>query len=216
MLQQFDAFNLNASPAPSHHSSASQPKALDAFADFDDFALEKPAAARLTTQSNAHGNKLNDSFFNAFNDHFNDNNLDTLKAKPNSEPIKTKSQVAAFDAFAATTTTTTKDSKLFDAFNDNFEDSFSSNKLTNSTTLDNNFAKFDAFDSHNFSSDFGKSLDDSNANKSKHNGSAAAAAKKSKEALGGKATDKFAADYSKPESFDADLEEALKRSMLDN
>ncbi|XP_064540307.1 epidermal growth factor receptor substrate 15-like 1 isoform X2 [Drosophila montana] len=218
LLQQFDAFNLNASPAPSHHSSASQPKALDAFADFDDFALEKPPAARRTTQSNANVNKLNDSFFNAFNDdNFNDNNLDTLKAKTNNEQIKTKSQVAAFDAFAAVSsaTTTTKDSKLFDAFNDNFEDSFSSNKLTNSTTLDNNFAKFDAFDAHNFSSDFGKSLDDSNANKSKHNGSAAAAGKKMKEALG-KPADKFAADYSKPESFDADLEEALKRSMLDN
>jgi len=48
-LQQFDAFNLNSSPAPSHHSSTSHHStskpnhqksqtALDTFADFDDFA----------------------------------------------------------------------------------------------------------------------------------------------------------------------------------
>ncbi|XP_023162573.2 epidermal growth factor receptor substrate 15-like 1 isoform X2 [Drosophila hydei] len=216
LLQQFDAFNMNASPAPSHQSATSNPKALDAFADFDDFALDKPADAGEATKgaTKANLNKLNDSFFNAFNDNFNDNNLNVNNSR-NNEQTKVKSNVAAFDAFAVQSSTTKPDAKLFDAFNDNFEDSFGPAKPANSTTLDNNFAKFDAFDAHNFSNDFGKSLDDSNANKSKHNGSGSAS-KKSKESLTKKDNEKFAADYSKPESYDADLEEALKRSMLDN
>ncbi|XP_060655419.1 epidermal growth factor receptor substrate 15-like 1 isoform X1 [Drosophila nasuta] len=250
LLQQFDAFNLNASPAPSHHSTASNPKqsqlALDAFADFDDFVMvDKPATGNaseltltapspdsrttLTSNNNANANnKLNDSFFNAFNDNFNDNQLDPMKTDNNktkgllNEPTNPKLQASttAFDAFAVSssgsTTTTTTESKLFDAFNDNFDDSFSNNKPANSATaLDNNFAKFDAFDAHNFSSDFGQAFDDSNANKSKqHNGNVSS--KINKELSQGKKTDKFASDYSKPESYDADLEEALKRSMMDN
>ncbi|EDW08546.2 epidermal growth factor receptor substrate 15-like 1 isoform X1 [Drosophila mojavensis] len=221
LMHQFDAFNLNASPAPSQKSAASNPKALDAFADFDDFALEKPAevgeATKGTTKANL--NKLNDSFFNAFNDNFNDNNFNSISSK-NNEHAKVNSNVSAFDAFAvqSTTATTTKksDAKLFDAFNDNFEDSFGSVKPANSTTLDTNFAKFDAFDVHNFSNDFGKSLNDSNANKGKLNGSGSGTTKKNQESLTKKNNEKFAADYSKPESYDADLEEALKRSILDN
>ncbi|XP_034476411.1 epidermal growth factor receptor substrate 15-like 1 isoform X2 [Drosophila innubila] len=240
LLQQFEAFTLNSSPAPSYHSSASNPKqsqlALDAFADFDDFALDKPASeitltaaskdsrATITTtnnnaNANANANKLNDSFFNAFNENFNDN-FNPMKTKTKTlgnEQNNAKLQSSAFDAFAVSSSTTTAasvtESKLFDAFNDNFDDSFSNSKPANSTTLDNNFAKFDAFDAHNFSSDFGKTLDDSNANKSKHNGSSSN--NKNKESHGIKA-DKFASDYSKPESYDTDLEEALKRSMLDN
>lgn len=236
LLQQFEAFNLNSSPAPSHHSSASNPKqsqlALDAFADFEDFDLDKPASeitltagskdsrtTMTTTNNNANSNKLNDSFFNAFNDNFNDKLNPMANTKPKTlgnELNNAKLQSSAFDAFAVsssiTTAATVSESKLFDAFNDNFDDSFSNSKPANSTTLDNNFAKFDAFDAHNFSSDFGKTLDDSNANKSKHNGSSS---KNNKESHDNKA-DKFASDYSKPESYDTDLEEALKRSMLDN
>ncbi|KAM8711783.1 hypothetical protein ACLKA7_012312 [Drosophila subpalustris] len=241
LLQQFEAFNLDSSPVPSHHSSASNPKqsqlGLDAFADFEDFALDKPASeltltaaskdsriitttATANNNANANTNKLNDSFFNAFNDSFNDNlNPMITKTKTlalSNEHNNAKLQSSAFDAFSVSSNPTTAasvtESKLFDAFNDNFDDNFSNSKPANSTSLDNNFAKFDAFDAHNFSSDFGKSFDDSNANKSKHNGSPS---KKNKEPLGNK-TDKFASDYSKPESYDTDLEEALKRSMLDN
>ncbi|XP_032591347.1 epidermal growth factor receptor substrate 15-like 1 isoform X3 [Drosophila grimshawi] len=227
LMQQFDGFNLNASPAMSHHSNASIPKqSLDAFADFDDFAPSKVVTATDTTitqssrkpPSNANVNKLNDSFFKAFNDNFNDNNLDSIKNKPQ-EQLSTISQSAAFDAFAVTGggSSSATESKLFDAFNDNFEDSFGHKKQANSTTLDNNFAKFDAFDAHNFSNNFGNSFDDSNANKSKskHNGGGTTGGKERKEPLA-KITDKFEADYSKAESYDADLEEALKRSMLDN
>lgn len=162
-------------------------------------------------------NKLNnDSFFNAFNDSFNDN----LIAKPKTvsnlgmEQLN-NNKLAAFDAFAVSSgggaATVARDTKLFDAFNDNFDDSFgsssSSTKPANSSNaLDNNFAKFDAFDVHNFSSDFGTAFNDSKPTNGKQSG---------KESHG-KRTDKFSADYSKPESFDADLEEALKRSMLDN
>lgn len=246
---------MNASPAPSHQSNASnsKPLTLDAFADFDDFALDKPAVTKIsdttltatssssmstatatttritststsTSNNNAHADKLNDSFFNAFNDSFNDN-LDPMSTKAKASNLGMEqlnnNKLSAFDAFAvscgggataAQATTAVKDSKLFDAFNDNFDDSFGSSKPVNSTISDNNFAKFDAFDVHNFSSDFGTAFNDS-----KHNGNNSSASSKTsgKESLG-KQMDKFSADYSKPESYDADLEEALKRSMLDN
>ncbi|KAH8413815.1 hypothetical protein KR222_008819 [Zaprionus bogoriensis] len=278
LLQQFDAFNLNPSPAPSHHSNASSAAkpasvTLDAFADADDFDLDKPvgsvsestliaapsltttttattaaAAATTTTtsisNSNANAEKLNDSFFNAFNDNFNDN-LDPLSAKSRTQTLgKERTNNNKFDAFAVSSSSATlpaaKDAKLFDAFNDNFEDIF---KPANSTSLDsNNFAKFDAFGADNFGDVFqnasthtqdnnfakfenfdafgsafegsaqknGKNHNNNNHKDSKSNLSGAGSK------ASGKQTDKFAADYSKPESYDADLEEALKRSMLDN
>ncbi|XP_022228793.2 epidermal growth factor receptor substrate 15-like 1 isoform X2 [Drosophila obscura] len=202
IMQQFDAFNLNASPAPSsHHSNASQnhkksQTALDAFADFDDFG--SGTAGTTTTTTTTMTKKLNDSFFDAFNDNFklNDNTttatgstLTTVTKAMASEQIS--GNRTAFDAFAVSS----------DAFNDNFEDSFGGSKPTNSTQLDNNFAKFEAFDVHNFSSDFGKGFPEG-----KQNGGTKKEQTK----------DRYAADYSKPESFDADLEEALKRSVLDN
>lgn len=246
---------MKVSPAPSHQSNASnsKPLTLDAFADFDDFALDKPAVTRVsdttltatssssmstatttssittittsTSNNNAHADKLNDSFFNAFNDSFNDN-MDPINTKAKVSNLGREqlnnNKLSAFDAFAvssggggATATqaaTASKDAKLFDAFNDNFDDSFGSSKPANSTILDNNFAKFDAFDVHNFSSDFGTAFNDS-----KHNGNnSSASSKASGKESHGKRTDKFSADYSKPESYDADLEEAIKRSMHDN
>ncbi|XP_017148127.2 epidermal growth factor receptor substrate 15-like 1 isoform X2 [Drosophila miranda] len=205
IMQQFDAFNLNASPAPSsHHSNASQnhkksQTALDAFADFDDFGSDTAGTTdTTTTTTTTTTKKLNDSFFDAFNDNLklNDNTTAATGTMPTSvtkalasEKISTSR--TSFDAFAVSS----------DAFNDNFEDSFGGSKPTNSTQLDNNFAKFEAFDVHNFSSDFGKGFPEG-----KQNGGAKKEQTK----------DRYAADYSKPESFDADLEEALKRSMLDN
>ncbi|XP_070139962.1 epidermal growth factor receptor substrate 15-like 1 isoform X3 [Drosophila kikkawai] len=196
LLAQFDAFNLNSSPAPSHHSntsshhSSSKPHhqksqtALDAFADFDDFAatagtgtgLGSGTGTKSITTSNT---KLNDSFFDAFNDNFGGNQNST----------------------AASIGATTKPSDQKAAFNDNFDDNF---KVGHSQLDNHNFAKFDAFEAHNFSSDFGNS----SFGKEKQNGHSKAKKEPSK--------DKFEADYSKPESFDADLEEALKRSMVDN
>ncbi|XP_033148961.1 epidermal growth factor receptor substrate 15-like 1 isoform X2 [Drosophila busckii] len=218
LLQQFDAFNMNAaSPALSHHSNASTnaPK-IDAFADFDDFALDKStgssstltsttttATTTATTKNNAK-QQLNDSFFNAFNDNFKLNDTKTKTPEPINNANFDAFAVAATRATSAATATaaTSNNFKLFDAFNDNFEDSF------NNKPAQQDFAQFDAFDVHNFSSDFGKSTPDSNANKSSTlNGNA------SKDI---KTPQKFSADYSKPESYDADLEEALKRSMLDN
>ncbi|XP_039484310.1 epidermal growth factor receptor substrate 15-like 1 isoform X3 [Drosophila santomea] len=198
LLQQFDAFNLNSSPAPSHHSntsyhsnSNSKPNhqsqtALDAFADFDDFAATlattggSGAGSTATTTSNT---KLNNSFFDAFNDNFSvvqNSSVPTGVVKPNDQTAK-----------------------AFDAFNDNFEDHFK-------TESNANFAKFDGFEAHNFSSDFGNTSFGTTG-KEKQNGQVDKKVQ-SKEPV----KDKFAADYSKPESFDADLEEALKRSVLDN
>ncbi|XP_043645666.1 epidermal growth factor receptor substrate 15-like 1 isoform X4 [Drosophila teissieri] len=198
LLQQFDAFNLNSSPAPSHHSntsyhsnSNSKPNhqsqtALDAFADFDDFAATlattggSGAGSTATTTSNT---KLNNSFFDAFNDNFSVNqnsSVPTGVVKPNDQTAK-----------------------AFDAFNDNFEDHFKAESNAN-------FAKFDGFEAHNFSSDFGNTSFGTTG-KEKQNGQADKTVQ-SKEPV----KDKFAADYSKPESFDTDLEEALKRSVLDN
>ncbi|EDW92599.2 epidermal growth factor receptor substrate 15-like 1 isoform X1 [Drosophila yakuba] len=196
LLQQFDAFNLNSSPAPSHHSNTSyhsnskpihqSQTALDAFADFDDFAATlattggSGAGGTATTTSNT---KLNNSFFDAFNDNFSvvqNSSVPTGVVKPNDQTAK-----------------------AFDAFNDNFEDHFK-------TESNANFAKFDGFEAHNFSSDFGNTSFGTTS-KEKQNGQVDKKVQ-SKEPV----KDKFAADYSKPESFDADLEEALKRSVLDN
>lgn len=202
LLQQFDAFNLNSSPAPSHHSntsshhSGSKPNhqksqtALDAFADFDDFAATAGTGTRTGTETGfgastksitTSNTKLNDSFFDAFNDNFGANQNLTAASMGTTKPNDQKA-----------------------AFNDNFEDNF---KVGNASgQLDNhNFAKFDAFEAHNFSNDFGNSSFGEKQNG--HNG-------KAKKEPPSK--DKFEADYSKPESFDADLEEALKRSMVDN
>ncbi|KMY96426.1 epidermal growth factor receptor substrate 15-like 1 isoform X4 [Drosophila simulans] len=196
LMQQFDAFNLNSSPAPSHHSSTSyhsnskpnhhSQTALDAFADFDDFAAtlattgESGAGTTATTTGNT---KLNNSFFDAFNDNFSvvqSSSVPTGVVRPNDQTAK-----------------------AFDAFNDNFEDHFK-------TSPNANFAKFDGFEAHNFSSDFGNTSFGTTG-KEKQNGQVDKKLQ-SKEPV----KDKFAADYSKPESFDADLEEALKRSVLDN
>ncbi|XP_034652803.1 epidermal growth factor receptor substrate 15-like 1 isoform X1 [Drosophila subobscura] len=168
IMQQFDAFNLNASPAPSsHHSNASQnhtksQTALDAFADFDDFGSGSVGATTTTTTTTTMTKKLNDSFFDAFNDNFKPNE-NSITATGSSPITATKalgsdqnsaSRTAAFDAFAVSS----------DAFNDNFEDSFGGSKPANSTQLDNNFAKFEAFDVHNFSSDFGKGFPEGKQN----------------------------------------------------
>ncbi|KAH8346391.1 hypothetical protein KR084_010489 [Drosophila pseudotakahashii] len=198
ILQQFDAFNLNSSPAPSHHSSTSHHSnskpnhqksqtALDTFADFDDFAATMAATGGATTTVTSN-TKLNDSFFDAFNDNFSVSQ--NLSVAPG--------VVVANDQ-----------KKAFDAFNDNFEDHFKMGQ-------EKNFAKFEAFEAHNFSSDFGNSSFEATTKgqgKEKQNGEVAKMKDPSKDPG---AKDKFAADYSKPESFDADLEEALKRSVLDN
>ncbi|XP_030379532.1 epidermal growth factor receptor substrate 15-like 1 isoform X2 [Scaptodrosophila lebanonensis] len=205
MVQQFNAFNLNSSPVPSQHSTTSNPKqtqpTVDAFADFDDFVLDQKGT---TTE-------LKDSFFDAFNDNFNANpntetQADTNKTLSNEQIKAIKAQAAAFDAFAVA-----KSESKFDSFNDNkFEDSFGNKSSNLQTTLDGSFAKFDEFTGHNFSSDFESAFNDSSSNNKKANGNG------NKKDKAGKPADKFAADYSKPETFDADLEEALKRSMLEN
>ncbi|XP_052843724.1 epidermal growth factor receptor substrate 15-like 1 isoform X4 [Drosophila gunungcola] len=203
LLQQFDAFNLNSSPAPSYHSttshhSSSTPNpqksqtALNAFADFDDFPATLATTAgsgsgpgsgttiAATTTSNT---KLNDSFFDAFNDNFGVGQNSSVTTGLTSKPNEQKATA-----------------KAFDAFNDNFEDQFK---------MGLNFAQFEA---HNFSSDFGRTSFEATG-KEKLNGQVKAKMDPGKKPP---TKDKFAADYSKPESFDADLEEALKRSVLDN
>ncbi|XP_017070232.2 epidermal growth factor receptor substrate 15-like 1 isoform X2 [Drosophila eugracilis] len=198
LLQQFDAFNLNSSPAPSHHSNTSHhsnskpnqnqksQEALDAFADFGDFAAKLATTGGSgtgTTTTTTSNTKLNDSFFDAFNDNFSVNETSSVTTgvvRPNDQKAQ---------------------AKAFDAFNDNFEDDFKPG---------HNFAKFEAFEAHNFSSDFGNSSFETTG-KDKQNGQVA-----KKDQNKELAKDKFAADYSKPESFDADLEEALKRSVMDN
>ncbi|XP_016974337.1 epidermal growth factor receptor substrate 15-like 1 isoform X4 [Drosophila rhopaloa] len=194
LLQQFDAFNLNSSPAPSHHSTTSHHSnstpnplksqaALDAFADFDDFAATiATTAGSATTTLTTSNTKLNDSFFDAFNDNFSVGQNSTVTTGVVVKPNEQK-------AIA----------KAFDAFNDNFEDDFKTG---------HNFAQFEA---HNFSSDFGSTSFEAKS-KEKQNGQVAKMDPGKKPPT----KDKFEADYSKPESFDADLEEALKRSVLDN
>lgn len=147
---------------------------------------------------------------------------------------------ANFDAFSpaitAQTTTTNNiknnnnNDSFFDAFNDNFNSNLkttSTNKFdafgdafSTATTIATKSSGYKVFDENEngFEDDFFKmKLSD------KNNGTSSVNSKKSKKssqnnvnsAVGEKIADKFADDYSKTDSFDADLAEALKRSMAE-
>ncbi|KPU73483.1 uncharacterized protein Dana_GF14485, isoform B [Drosophila ananassae] len=201
-LNQFDAFNLNSSPLPRPSSTSSKSEsnpihktsqsAVDKFADFDDFealaGTENGASTKPSTTT-IKNTGPNDSFFDAFNANFGENLSSTTVTNAN---VKKPDDQKAKD---------------FDDSNDNwFKDSLAT---SHSIQLGNqDFAKFEEFGEHNFSSDFANTSLGSSMNEKQN---------KVKEInSNGSAKEKFAADYSKPESFDADLAQALKRSMLEN
>ncbi|XP_055921879.1 epidermal growth factor receptor substrate 15-like 1 isoform X2 [Eupeodes corollae] len=114
--------------------------------------------------------------------------------------------------------------------NNNFSKSSSTTTSSSLTAANNgNFAKFDLFAelSDSSSNEFGTALNNSkNLNVSqskvqkknnlgKNNNINAAAAAVAGSGGGVKVAEKFAGDYSNPDSFDTDLEEALKRSMAE-
>ncbi|XP_054736825.1 epidermal growth factor receptor substrate 15-like 1 isoform X1 [Anastrepha obliqua] len=248
---------------------------FDNFAKFDAFGAPKSkTAGKLTAfgeleaafksnSSQESTTNTSDSFFDAFNDNFDNNSNRDVKTNANTGKSNAnvfdafgdnKTNLDAFDAFgasksvAATTLESTgnlaitKSSKMFDEFNDNtFEDDFFKTKDKNAnatnfdtelTTKENNFAKFDAFgDSHNFTNDFATALNNSinliNNEDSKSSKVVTGAtslmkvqnlttlSKVSNPEVETKVSEKFAADYSKADTFELDLQEALKRSVLD-
>uniref|UniRef100_W8BP36 Epidermal growth factor receptor substrate 15-like 1 n=1 Tax=Ceratitis capitata TaxID=7213 RepID=W8BP36_CERCA len=135
---------------------------FDEFANFDAFASSKPKpvtgarsslgeleAAFKSNSSQEPTRKANDSFFDAFNDNFDNNSnrevLTTSSAvKANSKLFDpfgdSKTNLDAFDAFGTSKSDNenmklTKSSKVFDAFNDNtFEDDFFKAKDNNANT----------------------------------------------------------------------------------
>lgn len=138
-------------------------------------------------------------FFATFNDNFN----------------KNKNDAATFDAFGETSnkvlnTANKPSTSNFDS--DNFEDEFAKIKIKNDLA---DFAKFDAFDDVGVNGS-GKSFENAFTD------SSAAFEKISKpkkmdvaNAHDLKNDDRFAADYSKGETFDKDLNEILQRSLVD-
>lgn len=136
---------------------------------------------------------------------------------------------ANFDAFSSTTTIQSTNNNninndsFFDAFNDNFNANQKStvighNKLdafgdfSSTTTKSSGYKVFDE-NENGFEDDFFKlKLNDNSVNSKK----SSSLTKKSSQIAGSeKISDKFAEDYSKTDSFDTDLAEALKRSMAD-
>ena len=152
-------------------------------------------------------------FFDAFNDSF--KNFDEKNFKPTNAALAfSGNKLAEFKI--SSPPTSTKSTKIFDEVNDNnFEDDFfkinntPSNKHNNNHNNENeNFAKFDLFPQDNFmGSNFNK-LENFQNLKSAENQKII---NKIELASGTLTTD----DFSKTESFDADLEEALKKSMAD-
>lgn len=134
-------------------------------------------------------------FFAEFNDNFN----------------KNKNKTAAVDAFGETdnkvSTTTKPSTSKFKS--DNFEDEFARIKIKKDM---DDFARFDAFNEAS-SKSFEDTFSDSNAafdklNKPKRDNTVVGSTFDLKNA-------KFEADYSKGETFDKDLNEIIKRSLVD-
>lgn len=144
---------------------------------------------------------------------------------------------ANFDAFSSSTTiqATTKinnnnnndSDSFFDAFNDNFNANQKShiighNKLdafgsfSSTTTKSSGYKVFDE-NENGFEDDFFKlKLNDStNGNFPTNSVNSVKKSTTKKSSQSEKVADRFAEDYSKTDSFDTDLAEALKRSMAD-
>lgn len=157
-------------------------------------------------------------FFDAFHDQFN-RNSNGSSVKANADPFG-----LASDSNANLKNTTTPFSAVF---GDNlFEDEFA--KVTESKPANTfNFAKFDAFNDNNTKpvesanfADFEDSFASAFTTNSvlqeagKLNVPAGAIHKDKNENMDSKNT-RFAADYSQSESFSKDLDEVLKRSLVD-
>ncbi|XP_017105735.2 epidermal growth factor receptor substrate 15-like 1 isoform X1 [Drosophila bipectinata] len=199
--KQTGSFNLDLGALPLQNTISSNSEfnpirktaqsAVDEFADFDDFealACTKNGASTKTTTTDKNMG-LNDSFFDAFNENFGHSLSSTRVTNASEKKLE--------------------DPKAMD-YNDCNENWFKDKLQTsNSIQLGNqNFAKFEEFEEHNFSSDFANTSLGSSVNENQN--------KRKETNSKGSAKEKFAADYSKPECFDADLEQALRRSMLEN
>ncbi|KAH8339721.1 hypothetical protein KR074_012216 [Drosophila pseudoananassae] len=200
-LNQFDAFNLNSNPLPSPNSHSSNSESnptrkyslseVYVFADFDDLkTLACIGNGRNTKKCVTIKNTgPSDSFFDAFNDNFGEN-------------------------LSSTTATNAKVKKLEEKaprYNDCYKNKFEEGLPTSSSSIqlgNKNFAEFEAFVEHNFSSDFANTSLEGSVNEKQHKNKETTSKVSAKEI--------FDAEYSKPESFDTDLEKALKRSMLEN
>ncbi|KAH8329473.1 hypothetical protein KR074_011523 [Drosophila pseudoananassae] len=183
-----NTISSNSEFSPKHKTGQS---AVDEFADFDDFealACTKNEASTITTTTNKNMG-LNNSFFDAFNENFGHN-------------------------LSSTRVTNAPEKKLEDPKAKNYNDcneNWFKDKLQTSNSIQlghQNFAKFEEFEEHNFSSDFANTSIGNSVNENQN--------KRKESDSKGSAKEKFAAHYSKPESFDADLEQALRRSMLEN
>lgn len=182
--------------------------------------------ALLTTGKGPSSAKQSSDFFDAFHDQFNKNTNGTTSTKPSADPFgltndsnaNLKNPTASFsavfddnlfeDEFAKVNDSkpaAASDFAKFDAFNDNvtaapvestnfadFEDSFSS-AFTSSSSVRPEGSKFNVPAAANVGVLKNKNDNDASATKST----------------------RYAADYSQGESFSKDLDEVLKRSLVD-
>lgn len=158
----------------------------------------------------------NDNMFDAFDSHF----IKKEKSTPNKGNV---------DAFGGTSTTTTTSAEFVanfdDVFKNNFEDEFSNmniasngNSENGNKVSDKNY-NFDAFSRYAEKPTTDRSWNNNESN----NGFTAMFGVSNKNILDknafkmgdDKVNDKCVADFSKGDNFDKDLEEALKRSLVD-
>lgn len=182
---------------------------------------ESISAMNDSTSASSTSGRSSD-FFDAFHDQFNKN---TNSSKPNVDP------------FGVTSNNNPAINSQTASFGDNlFEDEFAKVKITNDFEAPNSknlntsdFAKFDNFNNdHAFSqtvaasanfADFEDSFSSAFTTKPevnlKHTETGAIPKDKNSNSGDASTTARYAADYSKGESFDKDLDEVIKRSLVD-
>ncbi|XP_058976440.1 epidermal growth factor receptor substrate 15-like 1 isoform X3 [Musca domestica] len=215
-ISSLDAFD-DAFSAPETSKSRQSP--FDAFGG-GSFASSKGAGEQITAASMFdafNDNNFEDDFFKNSNTAVKETNLNKGKLQ-NKSPLSFNNNDTNIDNFAK-----------FDAFsNDNF------NNSTNITNLNNNKQKYSlplsaaTTTQSKTASSLGLSAIPRTENLLKvqnqtlltavsntEKAAAAAAGTTTLNENGAKLPEKFSADYSKPETFDDDLQEAIKRSMVE-
>lgn len=173
----------------------------------------------LKTKSNGRepDNGFGTDMFAAFDSHF--------KAEKSTNNNKTSS---AFGDPGSTATGSEFVANFDDVFKNNFEDEFAAMNIVNNSnvkkTPDKNYNldNFGHFTEKQDNSRVGSSIEKSAAGSNSAFSSMFGSANKSiqdknvyKKGVGDKVGDKFVADFSKSDNYDKDLEEALKRSLVE-
>lgn len=160
-------------------------------------------------------NEFRNDMFAAFDNHF-----------QNEKPTN-KANNAVFGDPVSTTTSSEFVANFDDVFKNNFEDEFAAMNMSNGNNgtkkiSDKNY-NLDNFSRYAEKQDNTRIRNNTETNAASNNGFSSMFASSNKNSLeknvykksGDKVSDKFVADFLKSDNYDKDLEEALKRSLVD-